>query len=59
MEDLRLNVRVEVIEAMVTEECYRLCNYEDIILIRKADDVESRYYQNFIKTTFFLLNFLY
>ncbi len=52
MEDLGLNVRVEVIEAMVMEEYYKQCNYEDIILIRKADDVESRFYQILLKLKF-------
>jgi hypothetical protein len=59
MEDLGLNFRVEVIEAMVMEEYYKQCNYEDIILIRKADGVESGFYQNFIETKDFLLNFLH
>ncbi len=52
LKDVRIDVRVKVIEAMW------LCNvgninykYEDIILIKKGDDVESKFYWNwnFIK----------
>ncbi len=57
MEDLGLNVKVEVIEVMVMEEYCKQCNYEDIIPIRKTNDVESRFYQNFIEINFFKTKF--
>ncbi len=43
MVDLGVDVRVEETKAANMEEQCRKCNYEDVIPIRKANDVEGRF----------------
>jgi hypothetical protein len=41
--DPGVDVKVEEIKAANMEEYCRKCNYEDVIPIRKGDDVEGRF----------------
>jgi hypothetical protein len=38
--------RLKETETTIMEEQFRKCNYDDIIPIRKRDDVEGQFYQN-------------